>query len=126
MVFIFGVGGVIAGLVIGGVSLLCFVGAKREGKPASWLLYILVSVVAAALICLLGAYAGVVCGGPSGSPPTMEDFMALAKLWAIWGASPGLGLLVGLLTLLRKRGASQPSAAEGASQDSSAVNLSGD
>jgi len=104
MVAICGVAGLIGGLVIDGVSLLSFLAEKREGKHVSWLLYILASVVAAVLICLLGVHAQ--AQSSTSSPPTSDDFAFLGILWAIWGASPGLGLLVGLLTLLRKRGVS--------------------
>lgn len=91
--------------VLGAASLLINLFAVRKGR-GSWKRFLLFSG-AATVVVGLSAYLWMFSAPEASRAPTGDDYARAILGAALLGGSPGVGLLAGLLTLL-KRNASAP------------------
>lgn len=89
----------LGGVVVGVVSLLVHVFAVRKGR-GSWKLFLQTSG-AATVVVGVSAYLWMFSGPEASGAPTGDDYARAVLGAALLGGSPGVGLLAGLLTLLK-------------------------
>lgn len=90
---------ILAGGVLGGVSVFVHVLAMRKGR-GSWTRYLRFSGVATVVVGV-SAYLWMFSSPESSGAPSGDDYARVFLGAALLGVSPGIGLLAGLLTLLK-------------------------
>ncbi|NOJ77441.1 hypothetical protein [Myxococcus xanthus] len=89
----------LGGGVLGVVSLLIHLFAVRKGR-GSWKWFLLFSG-AATVVVGVSAYLWMFSAPEASGAPTGDDYARAVLGAALLGGSPGVGLLAGLLTLLK-------------------------
>ena len=90
---IMAIGGVLNSVLVGGMALVFYVRAKREGRAGSWLRFSIVSIIATIGLMV-----------PTGLAIAfaLEDFGAIRLAVGLLGATPGLGVWVGFFATRNK------------------------
>ena len=101
IVAIFGalIAGVVA-LVPGIIAVICHSRARKRGH-GSWGTYWAIAIIAAIVCIALGAVLLIGFGDGTGAP-TEEDYTRLIVSFALFGASPGIGMTLGAFALLKR------------------------
>lgn len=89
----------LGGGVLGAVSLLIHLFAVRKGR-GSWKRFLLISG-AATVVVGVSAYLWMFSSPEASGAPTGDDYARAILGAALLGGSPGVGLLAGLLALLK-------------------------